>query len=606
MSNYFFVFTAGGRTNEKLYAWRDKYRDPELRETSVAHGMTVFSHDLPNSFDSETRTFFKGHMVDHRAGSVVFGLKGWKRYRNEHAATDYAKEGQFLHVSVDKEVATFRRDAFGMLPLLYTEGSGYVAVSDSMVALVDFREHMGDAVTPHEEVLLSRALLGVYGGQQLSPDTYVEQISFVPGRQTLSVKLGNSALPTARDTMPVPYVTGKALDGLHLEDGETYQDGLRTGAENIARTMATLANLGQWKPALSLSGGYDSRVPLAGAIASGTADQLNLNTKNTQPIHAEDFGIATEIAEKFGLNLNGKSTAGVLKERKYDATPFQMWAMADLGMYDYITRPKAARNPRKHIQLTGLGGEVMRGNYNWQPWAQIIGSLVDPNPLVASALYRQGIKGLEAIGADPTTRQSSELHYMNYRYALHGGTGRPLHMMSFVPLIQTKLVALAHSPANEFPYPTHYEPSIVNDLCIVLVPELAKIRYDKGKPGRRSKDLPPEYVAARLAHLGGPIDTSALKPYKVYGTPDDVPAGPSEFMLALSRKRGLDLPMTSDVLLDLGKKGLDVLDPGPVRDIYEKVYANGKWRLETKKYPITGAAKDSPTKAVILHALFGG
>lgn len=253
--------------------------------------------------------------------------------------------------------------------------------------------------------------------------------------------------------------------------------------------MAKFIHLGDWKPALSLSGGYDSRVPLAGAIAAGVVGDMQINTQNTKPAHAEDYEIASRIAKQFGFELNGKSTAGRLSDRTYDATPFMMWALSDLGLYDYITRPSAPRHQIKHIYLTGMGGEVMRGNYDWRSWPTIIEDLNDPHPAVASALLRQGVKGLKTVGVNPKSRHASELHYMNYRYALHGGGGRSMQMLGFAPLLQSNLVALAHSRANELPYPTHYEKSMINDLCIVLDPELAAMPYDKGAPGRASKDI---------------------------------------------------------------------------------------------------------------------
>lgn len=602
MSNYIFI-VANDAAQPKLHGWLEKHRsavgapEAEVRSHEVAPGvsLTIVSHDLGNSLDVSSATFFKGHMIDERTGSVVFGLTGWKAYAAKHLIAPAAYGGQFLRARWDQRNVTFTRDAFGMLPLVHTQGNGYVAVSDSMLALTDLRQHMGDRITPHEEVLLSRALLAVYGGQQLSPDTYVEQIKFVPARQTLRVSLAQTPTATA---------SGGAMDGLHLNSGETYRDALRTSAENIARTMATFMELGDWKPALSFSGGYDSRVPLAGAIAAGIAGDMQINTQNTQPHHADDFAVATLVAERFELTLNGRSTAGRLSDRTYKATPLMMWGLADLGMYDYMTRPKSVRNPIKHINLTGMGGEVTRGNYGWRSWPTIVEAFTNPHPAVAAALYEQGVSGLKAVGADPTIRRASELHYGNYRFALHGGTGRPLQMLGFAPLLQNKLVALAHSAKNELPYPTSYQPSIVNDVCIALNPELAAMPYDKGKPGRATKDLSPAYIEGRLKVLGGPIDASNLSPYAVFGTPDDVPAGPPEFMLNIARTRGLDRPMNNATVLELGAKGVDLLESEPLRSIYARIYANGQWRLETKRFSLIGAGKDSPVKGVVLQMLF--
>ena len=599
MSNYLFVFTTE-RARLRMQTWieRHAHSSSEIHTTQVSPhvDLTVISHDLESSLDLPTKTFFKGHMVDHRAGSVVFGLKGWLDYSARRETSGYVREGQFLRITWNDKAARFSRDAFGMLPLLHTEGSDYLAVSDSMLVLADLRKHMGDKLTPNDEVLLSRALLGVYSGQQVSAETYAEEISFVPARQSLTVSLGRKLKARA---------TGAALDGLKPARGETYRDVLRNGAENIARLMATFMQLGDWKPALSLSGGYDSRVPLAGAIAAGVVGEMQINTQNSKPIHADDFEVASRLADRFGFKLNGKSMAARLTDRTYDATPFMMWALSDLGLYDYITRPRAARHQIKHINLTGMGGEVMRGNYDWRSWPTVIKELNDPHPLIASALSRQGVKGLKAVGVNPRSRNASELHYMNYRYALHGGGPRAVQMLGFAPLLQSNLVALAHSRLNELPYPTHYEKSIINDLCIVLNPELAAMPYDRGAPGRASKDISSAEVGRRITQLGGRVDTSILNPYVVYGTPDDVPAGPPEFMLSVARGRGMDRPQNAETVLEMGKKGLEVLESEPLRSIYEKVYANGRWRLETKKYPLTGAAKDSPIKPVVLHALFG-
>ncbi|MBV0894059.1 hypothetical protein [Microbacterium sp. NC79] len=598
MSNYIFIFAAE-RARSRVQTWLGLNGSVRAEVTTVQaspeFAMTVVTHDLRQSLDLPSRTFFKGNLVDHNAGSVVFGLAGWLNFVDRHSETDQPWDGQFLRVNWNASAVTFSRDSFGRLPLLHTQGPGYVAVSDSMLALVDLRKHMGDPITPNNEVLLARSLLGVYGGQQISPETFVEEIGFVPGRQRLIVRLGETLSVTTE---------GLALDGLDLRRGETYRDALKSGAENIARLMATLMQLGDWKPALSLSGGYDSRVPLAGAIAAGVAGDMQINTQNTQPIHADDYEVARRLAERFNFSLNGKSTAGRLSDRKFESTPFMMWTLSDMGTYDYITRPRAVRHQIKHINLTGLGGEVIRGNYEWRSWAEIVDSLTAPNPLVATALRNQGLKGLEAVGVNANSREASELHYMNYRYALHGGGTRTMQMLGFTPLVQSRLVALAYSEVNELPFPTHYEKSIINDLCIALVPDLAAMPYDRGKPGRESKDLSSEYVAGRLSRLGGPVDATRLSPYHVYGTPDDVPAGPPEFMLNIARRRGLDLPQTPETVLELGRKGLDVLDSGPLHTIYEKVYANALWRLQTKKYSLTGAAKDSPIKPVVLYTLF--
>lgn len=595
MSNYLFVFAAE-RAAPGIQGWLRKYDDGnswDVVHTQASESVSLFvvSYDLPRSLDRASSTFFKGSAVDHEDGSVIFGLQGWLDYQETLTGSTYRNlEGQFLHVDWSGRSARFQRDVFGMLPLLYTRGSGYVAVSDSMLALADLRQHMGDLITPNEEVLLARSVFSVLGGQQLSPETIVEQIQFVPARQSLDVAIVAD---------PRATTSGRALDGLQLQEDETYRDGIRTGATNVARLMATLSKLKPWSPVVSLSGGYDSRLCLAGAVASGVEKDLVYNTKNSLPVHAADFEVASLLADRWQFSLSKPTTGNPLRrERKVDCSPFLLWAMSDLGIYDYVTRSLSSREPYRWMGVTGLGGEVLRGNYGWKSWTDAVAG-INAEPLISSALVTQGRKGLEAVGVDPDARTASELHYLNYRHALHAGQHLPLHMLGFAPLLQSNLTALAYSRVNEFPMPAYEGVGMVNDMTIVLHPEMAGMPYDTP-----AKSLSEDFIQDRLLRLGGPIDASHLAEYVIHGSPDDVAAGPPKFLISLAEKRGLDLPQTAETFLDLGAKGLEILSGEPLRSIYSAVNDNARWRLIAKNMPPIGAG-ETPGKLVAVQALFG-
>ncbi|MFK0003905.1 hypothetical protein [Paenarthrobacter sp. NPDC090522] len=594
MSNYVFIF-ATQHAERGVTDWLAEHdgNPNEVLQTRVSSTvqLTVVSYDIAASVDSKLSTFYKGSAVDHESGAVIFGLRGWLEYREAvDLQPKFNVEGQYLEVNWSGRLVRFKRDVFGMMPLLHTTGDGYVAVSDSMLALADLRRHMGDVSTPNEEVLLSRAVFSGLGGQQVSPDTIVEQIKFVPARQSLAVSIVGT---------PRPITAGSSLQGLGLKEGETYGEVIRTAASNIARLMATLARLNNWVSVMSLSGGYDSRVCLAGAVAAGVVGDLHYNTKNSLPVHAADYAVATQLADRFGFSLERPHLGDKLgAPREVDCTPFLLWALSDLGIYDYVTRVRSSRESFRQMGITGIGGEVQRGNYGWKTWAQAVGEL-NLEPLVHDALINQGRKGLLVVGADPDDKTASELHYMNYRHALHGGTHLPLHMLGFAPLLQSKLTALAYSEANEFPMPAYEQPGMVNDLTIVLSPEMASMPYDKP-----SKDLSAGFVEGRLRHLGGQINGDELTPYTIYGSPDDMPSGPPEFLLKLGKSRGLNLPQTRETMMELGAQGLDLLTSEPLRTVYHAVNENARWRFKKKGLsPV--AAGETPGKLVAVRVLFG-
>jgi hypothetical protein len=577
-------------------SWISRYSDPatdEVRQVPLtpSRTLTVVSHDLAQSMSIGQKCFFKGSAVDYERGSVVFGLQGWLNYsQDQPMESQPLLEGQFLLADWNEDQLRFRRDVFGTSQLLYSSGPGYAIVSDSLLALVDFRRHVGDPCTLNDEVLLARSVFSGLGAQQISPETYVNQISFLPARLSLDVSF-------EREIVPDPV--GSALQDMELPDDVDYAAVVRDGAVNLSRLIATLTGLPNWTLGLSLSGGYDSRVCLAGGIAAGVVKEMHFTCNSDLAVHAEDYRVAEALAERWGFSIRNRLVEEAYSSRReIDCTPFMLWSLSSMGVYDYFSMRQAARMPGKYIGLTGLGGELLGSNYSWQSWPDLAATL-HAEPDIADALTEQGRKGVKAVGGDPESRLASELHFMNYRHALHGSRHVPLHMVGFAPLQQRLLTALAYSPRSDFIMPAYKALSPVNDLNILLAPELSTMPYDKPK-----KNLSKAYVEMRLERLGGPIDTAVLTPYTVHGLPDDVPAGPPEFLLNLARLRGLDLPQTAETLMELGEKGLDVLKDHPQRKVLEAVGENARWRLTKKKLPPIGAG-ESPAKLVSIYELFG-
>ena len=539
------------------------------------HSVRIVSHNARSCHsDGE---FFRGHLIDYAGGAVAFGLPGLRSWRGgTRRRLDH--EGQFVYCRWDAQGVDLSHDFFGTAVVMHSSGPGYVIVSDSLLAIVDFRRFLGDPCDFDREVLLSRSVLHNIAHTQLSPDTFITQVKFLPATQGLRIDLVPSMTTTHVGDSAVKQCVPPTVD---------YREGVRAAGVNIARLLHTLTRIGDWQGYLNLSGGYDSRVVLAGAIASGSLDRINVNCRNTAPSHRADYAVASMLAEVFGFRLNVKErVAPAVPARQVDCTPIGLFALSSLAVYDNFSLRSASRTRGNDINLNGIGAEVSRGNFGWRSWAQMadafhVGSEVD------EAFRAQGVAGLRAIGADPAETDATEWHYVGYRHALHAGRSTPLNLVGFQPLANRALVAVARSAANTHDRHLNDGASIISDLTALLSPLAAALPYD-----RPTKNLPFVHVAERSAALGG-LDDLSVQPFDVHGSPGDVPAGPPEMLLRFIRGTDLNVPRDKQAVLKVAGQSLEVLqDDDLLLRTYRQLLKRARWRLLRQGAPIVGGGGD--------------
>ncbi len=578
---------SAGRT---LGGWLDAHASPASERRTVEldrrRSLTIVSRDVDRSVRGGT--YFRGTALSPEHRAIAFGVDGWlqlPRPLDEHGVA-----GEFLLVAWDRHRVRLRHDAFGSAALMHTAGPGFVAASDSLLVLDDLRRAFGLRSTPHREALLARSVLNSVAAQQLSPGTLIREIEWVPAGQGLEIRLGLRT--SAR-------VDGEPLAERIVDGDAEPERALRSAAGFVAGATAALAEIPGWWTDLQLSGGYDSRVILAGALRSGAIEGIHVSSSSTVAAQAEDHRIATLLAERFGFPLNEQPAAG--EPLDLGVNPVAIWAASLLGIYDRLMPWTSVRKAPRELTLTGLGAGVLKGGWGWTDLEGMLAGL-EVEPAVLAALRAQLAEGMRAIGADPAWSDASELHYAGYRNGLHGAGHIALHMTGVRLLQQLPLAIVGHRRSDDRP-PRQDRASAafddrvrgITDLLALLHREAALMPFEGA-----GRSLDAASLDRRLAALGGPLDDAEAAPARLLGSPDDVPAGPAALGDAVAARRGFDIELTPDAILAAAEPGLEAIDDAVVREAYRAQLAHARWKLITKGLPPQHAGYSTPRSLGLL------
>jgi hypothetical protein len=138
---------------------------------------------------------------------------------------------------------------------------------------------------------------------------------------------------------------------------------------DISETLRAVLDMPASRHVIGLTGGKDSRVVLAVAIASGLADRFDFETIG--PPALADVQVAEELAQAFGLRHETKFF-GMKPTEPYDER-IRAFIAATAGMVN-LWDIEAASPVRDEIRVTGLCGEILR---TFRPDKAVIGSTAD-------------------------------------------------------------------------------------------------------------------------------------------------------------------------------------------------------------------------------------
>jgi len=514
------------------------------------------------------RRFFRGTAVSPEHGAIGFGLAGWDAMPPGAHADPHGVSGEFVLMEWDDEQVVVRRDVLGSVALAWTAGDGFAAVSDSLLVLVDLRRWLGAPVTQNTEAVLARAFPNGIASQQVSEETHVAQVAYTVAGRGVRVPLA-----TLRPEVDGPLLTARVVD-VDVDPVET----TRRIATFVARTMTTLALRDDLDVRLMLSGGYDSRVLLGGAVHGGAAHRLVAHTRGGTAAHQGDAQAVEAIAARYSLRMGEPrkpttpSTDG--------GSPLALLASTTLGFYDILSPIHTVRQGA--ITINGIGAEIGKGNWKWRTLDALLAH-VDPAMEQLGALRAQAAKGIRATGGDPRWADASEMLYCGFRNGIHGtGTTIALSMTSLRPLHQVALATLGHQRVDgNAPY-DHRERArlrgqrgdLMSGLLALMDLQLAAMPYD-----RPEKTLLPDDLERRLAALGGPLGPDAKEELPIHGSPSAVPAGPSRLGRGIARHVGFSGSLSVDNLLRLAERGCEAVEHPAVRRVYARTLRRARERL---------------------------
>ena len=346
--------------------------------------------------ESEERNLFSVEenffvITPENASGVQTKLYGWA-IAGDGIVTDAADlegleptpEGCYVLVEREGAAITIRQDFLGCYGLyLFREGDWW-ALSNSFLYLVDFVKR-GHRIT-FDRAYADQALTLTLASSTYS-ETMVDEIELLDRSATVSIDVGAGSLSYELTDFGENTVPLDSAEGMALLDAW------------YGRWTSVIRNLKEQTDALQvdLSGGFDSREVFALFLGSG----INLNEvcvhshDDSLHTHAEDFEIASRIAETygFGLNRSGNMPRADINYTRGDALNISLYSK--LGFHRQMYWKCTGRSAYA-FAFTGGGGESVRGH-----WARDYGSRAH----LVEAFSRDAVK----LGEEgPRIRESTQ------------------------------------------------------------------------------------------------------------------------------------------------------------------------------------------------------
>ena len=262
--------------------------------------------------------------------------------------------GAFVHITVSASTITIDQDDAGSFGLYYYEGeNGYFAVSNSFYRLLDCVKRHGRLTFDVD-----------YANQLMALDLSSHTYSETPVKE---IRLLDRCVRVVIDKEKriCSLLPGSVTDGLEWVGTKRGMEILDSWYEKWTRIIRGVAR--QTKNiTLNLSGGFDSRVTFMLALKSG----IDLNSirifsfKDGNPVHEEDFQIASRIAERFGCQLD----SGQIKTRH---VPFSLDDMLEISFNTKMGFHKKMdvtpfRLAENWYQIPGIGGGLIRSLWDYK------------------------------------------------------------------------------------------------------------------------------------------------------------------------------------------------------------------------------------------------
>lgn len=515
--------------------------------------------------DDQTTHFFNGWMTNHEDSSMCLGQEGFNQLQEKFKIEQlHLKEGAFVHAMWGGINFSLRHDCFGLYPILYLQMANVFVASDSMVVLTNLKKMMGYTNKICKKVNATRSWTHGLSSAVMSTYTIVKGIRYLPPASSINVIIKEGKKESIRFKTHVPN-----YKIIFSRDNRPYFQQIRDSCQQILRMISTLQSIPGIELKLGLSGGLDSRVVFA-ALQSNDRNLKRVNIRSNEHSSRNlDYSIVDSMANLFQFDFNKEDNTKEIQARigcKPVAIRKQYgnWALSNLGLFDMTYMYSSYWNCPAVIEMGGHGAEIVKGTFSKTNLFRIG---FRKKPIEYLRLRKEIKHALSEIGVSHLNKGAMGWHYLAYKCALQNASSRGRSLMIVRPLLNRKLcsMGLNHSSKSKN--------TILQDILILLSPELAAFRFDKVE-----KNIHPAYIKKLTATFAG-YEQLESSPYSIFGTLKSIKNGTLDSFQTLANQFAENDTKSKQFILKEMQKVWSELRPWSLKKQYQTTYQLASERL---------------------------
>ena len=583
ISTYF--FSVG--VTEKIHRLKSEFTklssfdSDEMDEHKFNNGfdILIFGKDKNSSIQKKHHNFFRGMLVNHEDGEIVFGQNGFDLWKQKTERKDYGTfEGGFLSIEWSAKRIHIQHDCFGLYPIFCYNDHEICIASDSLFMISKAMKIIGKPVRLNQNTNLTRSWTYGLACSIMTRETIIQDVFYIMPCSNLEITTHGSNL----------ICLEKHLDIKKVFDSEKkpYMETLVQAKNEIISLTNSVTENSTLGYKLGLSGGLDSRVILALLLQlSKGLKNVHINS-NIHVSRKEDYTVAKSLSEKFGFQINQEIPAGGNKSIRV-TNPFGNFVLFNLGVFDMTYLYRSYWDTPTIIEIGGHGAEIAKGTFSnvrltrkmplWRPDKKI-------------ALHRDIRSSLNPFGIKMRTKDSTQWHHLLYKSAIQNGRYLERTQISLRPLMNRKLAALGLN--NDYNKNT-----ILKDLLILLSPELAAEPFDEF-----GKNIDRKYIE-KIIKESSNYNTKSPREYIFYGNSEMMKNGLLHSFNSLLQQYELKAIDKKKAILDLMEKIWSEIGDEKLKRAYSNAYEMAQKRLNDENSYLPSAGSPA-SKIIALGILF--
>lgn len=333
-------------------------------------------------FDDNFFVFDSDHLSDVESRFIGYAIGDgciYDSHQSAHAEIpEEVVDGVFIVIRRTQDEITLRQDFIGCFGLYVFEQAGYFAISNSLWLLAD---HVKRRYRLSVNRDYAHAMFAFDLCSHSLEETIFNEIRLVPRNMTLRISLAAPHIEYRlcdyqEDTIPLDSEEGMAVIDAWFSRWTGVIRQLKHDTNNIS---------------VDLSGGMDSRITMLlflGANIDLSEVRVNSATNNLHG-HAEDYAIASAIAEKYGFSLN-QGKMQTFPQPFTERTTLRCSFLTKLGSHKQMYWERAYRRQVEY-HFTGQGGETRRGYWH-EPLDRWLRDMMAPARTFQTADVAAGVR----------------------------------------------------------------------------------------------------------------------------------------------------------------------------------------------------------------------